>query len=56
LCTELVLLKNGRVLARGATAQVLTTSTVRTLYGVDADVEFHPRAGHLTVVPLARAD
>ena len=56
LCTELVLLKEGRVLAQGATADVLTSSTVRALYGVDADVAFHPRAGHLTVVPLARAN
>ena len=56
LCTELVLLKEGRVLAQGATADVLTSATVRALYGVDADVAFHPRAGHLTVVPLARAN
>ena len=55
LCTELVLLKAGRVLAQGPTADVLTAANVRRLYGVDADVVFHPRAGHLTVVPLARA-
>lgn len=56
LCTELVLLKTGRVLARGPTADVLTAQNIRTLYGIDADVARHPRAGHLTVVPLARAD
>ena len=56
LCTELVLLKTGRVLARGPTADVLTAPNIRTLYGIDADVARHPRAGHLTVVPLARAD
>jgi len=56
LCTELVLLKTGRVLARGPTTEVLTAPNVRTLYGIDADVARHPRAGHLTVVPLARAD
>jgi iron complex transport system ATP-binding protein len=56
LCTELVLLKAGRVLAQGKTADVLTTETVRTLYGVNAEVTFHPRAGHLTVVPLSRTD
>ena len=55
LCTEIVLLRQGQVLARGATADVLTASHVRTLYGVDADVQFHPRAGHVTVVPIARA-
>ena len=25
------------------------------LYGVDADVEFHPRAGHLLIVPVGKA-
>jgi iron complex transport system ATP-binding protein len=56
LCTELVLMKQGRVLARGATKDVLTGDNIRQLYGVDADVTFHSRAGHLTVVPLARTD
>jgi iron complex transport system ATP-binding protein len=56
LCTELVLMKSGRVLATGPTRDVLTASNIRQLYGVDADVSFHPRAGHLTVVPLARTD
>jgi iron complex transport system ATP-binding protein len=56
LCTELVLLKSGRVLAHGPTERVLNAESVRALYGVDADVVRHPRAGHLTVVPLARAD
>jgi iron complex transport system ATP-binding protein len=56
LCTELALLKDGRVIAAGATRDVLTRAHVRALYGVDADVVDHPRAGHLTVVPLARTD
>ena len=56
LCTELVLLKGGRVLAKGPTAEALTPANIRKLYDVDADVTFHPRAGHLTVVPIARTD
>ena len=56
LCTELVLIKSGRVLAHGPLDRVLTAANVRALYGVDADVARHPRAGHLTVVPLARTD
>ena len=56
LCTELVLLKDGRVLAVGPTKDVLTPQNIRRLYDVDADVTLHPRAGHLTVVPVARAD
>ena len=55
LCTELVLLKEGRVIAQGPTDNVLTPAHVRDLYGVIADVTTHPRAGHLTVVPLGRA-
>jgi iron complex transport system ATP-binding protein len=55
LCHSIVLLKDGRVLAQGATRDVLTSVNVRALYDVDVDVNFHPRAGHLTVVPLARS-
>jgi iron complex transport system ATP-binding protein len=56
LCTELILLRAGRVLAQGKTTDVLTAANIRRLYNVDADVSFHPRAGHLTVVPLARTE
>jgi iron complex transport system ATP-binding protein len=56
LCTDLVLLGAGRVLARGPARTALTRENIRALYGVDAEVADHPRAGHLTVVPLARAD
>ena len=55
LCSEIVLVRGGRVLAHGLTGDVLTAAHVRALYGVDADVQFHPRAGHVTVVPIARA-
>jgi iron complex transport system ATP-binding protein len=55
LCRTLVLLKDGQVLASGATDDVLTTDRVRVLYGVDADVARHPVTGRLMVVPLRRA-
>ena len=55
LCGEIALLKQGRVLAQGSTKDVLTAANIRALYGVDADVHFHARAGHLTVVPIARS-
>lgn len=55
LCQRVVLLKAGRVLAQGPTEDTLTVDNIRRLYDVDADVQFHPRAGHLTVVPIARA-
>ena len=55
LCDRLVVMRGGRVLAQGATSDVLTGAMVRQLYDVDADVQFHPRAGHLTVVPIGRS-
>ena len=54
LCDRLVLLRHGRVLADGPTADVLTSHAIRALYDVEADVQFHEQAGHLTVVPVAR--
>jgi iron complex transport system ATP-binding protein len=55
ICDEVVLLRAGQVLAHGNVEQVVTPDFIRRLYGVDADVEFHARAGHVTVVPIARA-
>jgi iron complex transport system ATP-binding protein len=55
ICDTVVLLRDGRVLAHGATVDVLTPAMVRQLYDVDADIRYHERAGHLTVVPVRRA-
>jgi len=54
LCERLVVMRDGRILTAGPTREVLTSDTVRQLYDVDADVQFHHRAGHLTVVPVRR--
>jgi iron complex transport system ATP-binding protein len=54
LCDEVVLLKEGRVLAHGLTPETITSANIRDTYGVDADVRFHKEAGHLAVVPIAR--
>jgi iron complex transport system ATP-binding protein len=56
LCTQLVMMRGGRVLAHGATRDVLNAAMVRDLYGVESDVRFHVAAGHLTVVPVRRAN
>jgi iron complex transport system ATP-binding protein len=53
ICDRLVLMRDGRVLADGPTADVLTAAAVRRLYGVDADVTRHDRSGRLTVTPVA---
>ena len=55
LCERIVLLKEGRVIAQGSTTDTLTAENIRVLYDVDADVQFHSRAGHLTVVPIGRS-
>jgi iron complex transport system ATP-binding protein len=55
MCDRIVLLKEGRVLAQGNTSETLTADNIRLLYEVEADVQFHARAGHLTVVPIARS-
>jgi iron complex transport system ATP-binding protein len=54
VCDTLVLLRGGRVLAQGATHDVLTAPMVAQLYDVDADVRYHEGAGHLTVIPMRR--
>jgi len=55
-CTELALIRGGRIIAHGSVRDVLTRRNIRELYDIEADVSMHERAGHLTVVPLGRAD
>ena len=55
LCSHVIMVRNGSLLANGPTVEVLTAGRVRELYGVVADVRFHQEAGHLTVVPIRRA-
>jgi iron complex transport system ATP-binding protein len=55
ICSRLVLMRRGAIVAQGAPDDVLTPATIREVYGVDADVAFHERAGHLSVVPVGRA-
>ena len=54
VCRQIVLLRDGRVLADGPTVEVLTPENVRRLYDVDADVQLHAPTGHLVVVPMTR--
>jgi|TARA_B100001971_G_scaffold188154_1_gene189325 iron complex transport system ATP-binding protein len=54
LCRELVLLRDGRILAAGPTEAVLTPDTIAAVYDVAADVHRHAVSRQLTVVPLAR--
>jgi len=55
VCDRVILLKSGRVFAQGPTKEILTSDSIRQLYGIEADVQFHARAGRLTVVPIGRS-
>jgi iron complex transport system ATP-binding protein len=55
VCDRLVLLLDGAIVASGPTAEVLTSERIEALYGIDAEVRFHERAGHAVVVPLRRS-
>ncbi len=54
ICRELILMRDGRVLATGPTHEVLTPENVQRLYDVEADVHVHSGTGHMTVVPVRR--
>jgi iron complex transport system ATP-binding protein len=54
ICRELILMRDGRVVATGPTGAVLTPENVRRLYDVEADVHVHGGTGRLTVVPVRR--
>ncbi|PSL03259.1 iron complex transport system ATP-binding protein [Haloactinopolyspora alba] len=53
-CDRLVVLDGGRVAAAGPTEEVLVPEVVRAVFGVDCDVQPHPRTGRpvLTFSPL----
>jgi iron complex transport system ATP-binding protein len=55
ICNELALVRDGRLMASGATESVLTSGAISALYGVEADVERHPVTGRLIVVPIRKA-
>ena len=55
LCEHLLLVRDGSVVASGATDDVLTPANIRAVYGVDAEVIRHS-SGHRLVVPLQRAE
>ena len=54
VCDRVVLLADGRVLAIGATADVLTPENIARTFDVEADVALHDARRALVVVPLQR--
>ncbi len=53
LCDTLVLLKDGEIVASGATDEVLTPQNLARVYGVEVDISRHP-SGQRVVVPIRR--
>jgi len=54
VCDSLLLVRDGRLLAEGSTAEMLTPPLIERLYDVEADVRHHDRIGRLTVTPVRR--
>jgi iron complex transport system ATP-binding protein len=54
LCLSLILLRNGKVLAAGPTAETLSEAAIRALYDVEANVWFDERAKRVAVVPIGK--
>ncbi|MBH40372.1 MAG: hypothetical protein CL790_04005 [Chloroflexi bacterium] len=52
VCRDLIVLRDGKVVACGKTEDVLTEETVRHLYGVNVHIAHNSAAGHLLVVPM----
>lgn len=50
---ELIVLKEGEVVTTGAPADVMTAELVATAFGIEAEVQRHPRTGHPIVLPIA---
>lgn len=54
-CDELVMLKDGRLAARGRPSEVLTSSNVRNIFDAEAVVHRHPITGRMSVTALPRS-
>jgi iron complex transport system ATP-binding protein len=55
VCRDLILMRDGKVIAAGPTSEVLTPDNIMRLYDVEADVQIHDETGHVTVVPVRLA-
>ena len=55
LCDQLILLREGMIIASGPTKSVLTIEHLRELYGIDTEITTHHKTGQLLVVPITTA-
>jgi iron complex transport system ATP-binding protein len=56
LCTSIVMLKAGRVMASGPSDDVLTPARIRELYDVEVEITRHAATGRIMVVPVRAVD
>ncbi len=49
-CDRIYLLKSGKIVAHGKPQDVLTTKRIKSVYGVDVEVEIRPHTGHLNII------
>jgi|TARA_B100002003_G_scaffold181982_1_gene170135 iron complex transport system ATP-binding protein len=54
ICQNVVLLRDGRILAAGELDAALTPKNISRLYDVDASIDRHPLSGQLRIVPFRR--
>jgi iron complex transport system ATP-binding protein len=54
ICQNVVLLRDGRILAAGELDAALTPKNISRLYDVDASIDRHPLSGQLSIVPFRR--
>jgi len=55
-CNKLLLLKEGKVFAKGAVEEVLTEKNIRSVYHLNALVKKHPLTGSVYVLPVATSE
>lgn len=52
-CDRLVLLNSGQVFAMGKPEEILINSNIKTVYKVDAEINYSKKTGSVTVLPIS---
>lgn len=52
-CDRLVLLDSGQVFATGTPEEILINSNIKTVYNVDAEINYSKKTGSITVLPIS---
>lgn len=52
-CDRLVLLNSGQIFATGTPEEILINSNIKTVYNVDAEINYSKKTGSITVLPIS---